>query len=84
MAEKEGGCVSPAGGVLEDVESTETESTTSQPETKGSIMTARVGRPAPDFEATAYHNGEFTNVKLSTYKGNWIVLCFYPGDFTFV
>jgi peroxiredoxin (alkyl hydroperoxide reductase subunit C) len=43
-----------------------------------------VGRPAPDFEASAYVNGGFKNVKLSDYKGKWVVLFFYPGDFTFV
>ncbi len=49
-------------------------------------MLARVGHPAPDFEATAYdpESGDFTNVKLSDYQGKWITLCFYPGDFTFV
>ena len=47
-------------------------------------MIARVGSPAPDFEATAYVDGAFKNVKLSDYKGQWVVLCFYPGDFTFV
>lgn len=46
---------------------------------------ARVGKPAPDFEAPAYVAGEgFKNVKLSDYQGKWVVLCFYPGDFTFV
>ena len=45
---------------------------------------ARVGKPAPDFEATAFVAGGFKNVKLSDYKGKWVVLCFYPGDFTFV
>ncbi len=44
----------------------------------------KVGKPAPDFEAPAYHKGEFTTVKLSDYKGKWVLLCFYPGDFTFV
>ena len=29
-------------------------------------------------------SGDFTNVTLSDYKGKWITLCFYPGDFTFV
>jgi len=43
-----------------------------------------VGHPAPDFEATAYVDGAFKNVKLSDYKGKWVALCFYPGDFTFV
>lgn len=50
----------------------------------GTTMQARVGHPAPDFEATAYHQGGFRNVKLSEYAGRWVVLCFYPGDFTFV
>lgn len=44
----------------------------------------KIGKPAPDFEVPAYHNGEFTSVKLSDYKGKWVLLCFYPGDFTFV
>jgi len=44
----------------------------------------RVGAKAPDFEAPAYHKGKFTKVKLSDHLGKWVVLCFYPGDFTFV
>ena len=44
----------------------------------------KVGKLAPDFTAPAYHNGKFINVKLSDYLGKWVVLCFYPGDFTFV
>ena len=43
-----------------------------------------IGRKAPDFEAPAYHQGKFVNLKLSEYFGKWILLCFYPGDFTFV
>lgn len=43
-----------------------------------------VGMKAPDFAAPAFYNGEFTAVKLSDYLGKWVVLCFYPGDFTFV
>ena len=49
-----------------------------------SKMTARVGQKAPDFNAPAYYRGGFTNVKLSDYLGKWVMLCFYPGDFTFV
>jgi len=45
---------------------------------------ARVGKPAPDFTAAAYFEGGFKEVKLSDYRGKWVVLCFYPGDFTFV
>ena len=43
-----------------------------------------VGHAAPDFEANVFINGGFQTMKLSDYKGKWIVLCFYPGDFTFV
>jgi peroxiredoxin (alkyl hydroperoxide reductase subunit C) len=48
------------------------------------IVTARVGQKAPDFSAPAYYRGGFTTVKLSEYLGKWVLLCFYPGDFTFV
>jgi peroxiredoxin (alkyl hydroperoxide reductase subunit C) len=44
----------------------------------------QVGRKAPDFAAPGYHNGKFVSVKLSDYLGKWVILCFYPGDFTFV
>jgi len=44
----------------------------------------KVGKPAPDFTAPAFINGKFANVSLSEYKGQWVSLCFYPGDFTFV
>ena len=47
-------------------------------------MVARAGKMAPDFEATAYVDGKFETVKLSAHRGKWIVVCFYPGDFTFV
>lgn len=43
-----------------------------------------IGRKAPDFTAPGYHQGKFINLKLSEYFGKWVVLCFYPGDFTFV
>ena len=46
--------------------------------------TSRVGKPAPDFEVNALVNGGYQKVKLSDYKGQWAVLFFYPGDFTFV
>jgi len=49
------------------------------------VTIARTGKEAPDFEAAAYIQGKgFQNIKLSDYKGQWVVLCFYPGDFTFV
>lgn len=48
------------------------------------VKVVRAGQPAPDFQASGYVNGGFKNVSLSDYKGKWVVLCFYPGDFTFV
>ena len=45
---------------------------------------ARVGQIAPDFEAPAYYRGAFTNIKMADVLGKWVLLCFYPGDFTFV
>jgi peroxiredoxin (alkyl hydroperoxide reductase subunit C) len=51
---------------------------------KEETMTARVGKKAPDFNAPAYYQGSFKNVQLSDHFGKWILLCFYPGDFTFV
>jgi hypothetical protein len=47
-------------------------------------MGVTVGQKAPDFTAPAYYKGSFTSVKLSDYAGKWVMLCFYPGDFTFV
>ena len=49
-----------------------------------SKMSVRVGQKAPDFTAPAYHKGGFTSLKLSDFAGKWVMLCFYPGDFTFV
>ena len=47
---------------------------------------AKVGQPAPDFDMPSTKNIEKLNenVKLSDYKGKWVVLLFYPLDFTFV
>ena len=47
-------------------------------------MGVTVAMKAPDFTAPAYYKGKFTTVKLSDHLGKWVVLCFYPGDFTFV
>ena len=43
-----------------------------------------VTRKAPNFKAKAFHNGKIKEVSLEDYRGQWVVLCFYPGDFTFV
>jgi len=44
----------------------------------------RVGQSAPDFTATAVVDQEFKSIKLSDYRGKYVVLFFYPLDFTFV
>jgi hypothetical protein len=49
-----------------------------------SMSMIRVGKPAPHFTAPAFYEGKFVNVDLSEYRGKWVLLCFYPGDFTFV
>jgi peroxiredoxin (alkyl hydroperoxide reductase subunit C) len=43
-----------------------------------------VGQKAPDFELTAVVDGGFQTAKLSDYKGKWLVVFFYPLDYTFV
>lgn len=44
-----------------------------------------INSPAPDFvKMKSYHKGEFKDLSLSDYKGKWLVLFFYPRDFTFV
>jgi len=48
-------------------------------------MTTLVGSKIPDFQAEAYYpNGDIKPLKLSDYKGKWVVVFFYPLDFTFV
>ncbi|MBK7705659.1 MAG: peroxiredoxin [Acidobacteria bacterium] len=50
------------------------------------VAFAKVGKPAPDFNLPSTKNLETLkeNVKLSDYKGKWLILMFYPLDFTFV
>jgi len=47
---------------------------------------AKVGKPAPDFDMPSTKNIDTLkeNVKLADYKGKWLILLFYPLDFTFV
>jgi alkyl hydroperoxide reductase subunit AhpC len=51
---------------------------------KASKMTPQIQKPAPDFKGTAVVNGQFKEIQLSDYKGKYLVLFFYPLDFTFV
>jgi peroxiredoxin (alkyl hydroperoxide reductase subunit C) len=54
--------------------------------TENATTFAKVGKPAPDFSLPSTKNMETLaeSVKLSDYKGKWLVLLFYPLDFTFV
>lgn len=83
MAEKQAvGCARPTGGLVGLPETQEDEHV--QAPVKETRKMIQVGKPAPDFVAPAFHKGEFISVKLSEFLGKWVVLCFYPGDFTFV
>jgi peroxiredoxin (alkyl hydroperoxide reductase subunit C) len=84
MAEDNTQCVQPAGGPLDQPQESASTPATEKPQGEDFKVTAQVGKPAPDFEANAFVDGKFTTVKLSDYKGQWVALCFYPGDFTFV
>lgn len=81
MAEEfKAGCQRPATKQPKQV------TTPSQPTQDNGVKSTmiKVGKPAPDFSASAFHKGKFVKVNLSEYLGKWILLCFYPGDFTFV
>jgi peroxiredoxin (alkyl hydroperoxide reductase subunit C) len=43
-----------------------------------------IGDKAPDFKTEGYHRGTSREIQLSNYLGQWVVLLFYPADFTFV
>jgi peroxiredoxin (alkyl hydroperoxide reductase subunit C) len=81
------GCARPMGGPVGE-ESSQGQPQAERPEKqevrREESAMIKVGQKAPDFVAPAYHQGKFINFKLSEYLGKWVVLCFYPGDFTFV
>jgi hypothetical protein len=77
------GCARPTGGVVGEKEKDQ-KSPNEQAVKKEEKNMLLIGRKAPDFTAPAYHKGKFINLQLSEYFGKWILLCFYPGDFTFV
>ncbi len=84
MADKPQGCARVTGAVLGEPSPGEPIGQSDNQTPKEETMTARVGQKAPDFNAPAYYKGSFTNVQLSDHFGKWLLLCFYPGDFTFV
>jgi hypothetical protein len=85
MAEKKVGCGRPTGAVVGE-EAPEGNAEEKEMHERGgkAMSSVKVGGKAPDFEAPAYYKGDFTTVKLSDHLGKWVILCFYPGDFTFV
>lgn len=83
MAKPTDGCVTPAKGpILEESAASPAAKQAATQEVRS--MGVKVGKPAPNFEVPAFIDGGFKNISLSDYKGKWVVLCFYPGDFTFV
>jgi peroxiredoxin (alkyl hydroperoxide reductase subunit C) len=74
------GCARPIGGSVES--SLDENKQTKEKEVIK--MSVQVGKKAPDFQAPAFHEGKIKQIKLSDYLGKWVLLCFYPGDFTFV
>jgi hypothetical protein len=76
------GCARPTGASVGSTSTNEEKKKEVRMEKQEII--ARVGQKAPDFAAPAYYKGTFTQVKLSDFLGKWVMLCFYPGDFTFV
>jgi peroxiredoxin (alkyl hydroperoxide reductase subunit C) len=76
------GCARPTGGPVGEPEQEQQPKEENITRERGPMI--KVGKKAPDFTAPAYQKGKFINVKLSEYLGKWVILCFYPGDFTFV
>jgi peroxiredoxin (alkyl hydroperoxide reductase subunit C) len=84
MAEElKAGCARPVTRPVHQTEGS-AEAATPQQHEKEESHVILIGRKAPDFVAPAYHQGKFVNVQLSEYLGKWVLLCYYPGDFTFV
>lgn len=52
--------------------------------TQGFKSMVKVGHPVPDFEFEVYHDDKVKKARFSDYKEKWVVLFFYPADFTFV
>lgn len=74
------GCARPQPKIKNIVE----ETVEVQVEKKEKKAMIKVGRPVPNFELSGFHKGEFKQFSLEEFKGKWVLLCFYPGDFTFV
>ncbi len=78
------GCARPTGGPVGEPDQEKAPAGQESFSTQEVKKMVEVGKKAPDFAAPAYYQGKFVSVNLSEYLGKWVVLCFYPGDFTFV
>ena len=43
-----------------------------------------IGEKAPDFKTNAFYDNKISEINLQDYKGKWVILLFYPADFTFI
>ena len=48
------------------------------------IITPKINQPAPLFSAKALYHNDTKTINLTDYRGKWVVLVFYPADFTFI
>ncbi len=82
MKEVKAGCAIPTEPI--EVKENETIELKQKETVKEEMKMIKVGKPAPNFTAQAFYQGKFVNISLEEFKGKWVYLCFYPGDFTFV
>lgn len=48
------------------------------------VSMAKVGHQVPDLECEVFYNGDVKKMRFSDYRDKWLVVFFYPADFTFV
>jgi peroxiredoxin (alkyl hydroperoxide reductase subunit C) len=83
------------GGARRQIDSPTSQPATNQPPARDLQRTsqalvhdaqakASIGKPAPAFSLDAVQGGDFRTIQLSDYRGKWLILFFYPLDFTFV
>ena len=82
MSKKPLSCVSSNPSPVNEIQGEE-EQSKNNPKEEMHVV-AKVGGKAPDFQAMAYQKGDFSEINLSDFTNKWTILCFYPGDFTFV
>jgi peroxiredoxin (alkyl hydroperoxide reductase subunit C) len=53
-------------------------------ETNGFVSMVKVGHHIPDFEFEVFHKGAIEKIRFTDYENKWLIIFFYPADFTFV